>query len=462
MALKLYNTLTRKKDSFKSLKPKQVNMYSCGPTVYNYPHIGNYRAYVGSDLLRRYLEFSGYKVTQVMNLTDVDDKTIRDSKKQGKKLDDFTKVFKDAFFQDLKTLNIEPAEHYPEATKTIKEMVALIKTLLDKGFAYKADDGIYFDIKKFKTYGELANIKLEDLKAGASGRVNKDEYEKENAHDFVLWKFWTEDDGDVSWDTEIGKGRPGWHIECSAMSMKYLGKTFDIHTGGIDLVFPHHQNEIAQSEAANGCKFVNYWIHNEWLRVEGKKMSKSLGNFYTLRDLLDKGYDGTTIRYLLLSTHYRAQLNFTFDGLEAAKKAVEKLNNFIITMNNIKGDNNNKDVEVSIKKAEEGFKKSLDDDLNISEGLAVIFQFISDINKLDISKQDAKKVIAFMQSIDKVLGVISFEKQEVPEEIKTLVEKRQSARKAKDWAAADKARDELKKKGYSVDDTPDGPVVRKL
>ena len=336
----------------------------------------------------------------------------------------------------------------------------IVKKLLDKGFAYKEDDGIYFDIKKFKTYGQLANIKIGDLQAGASGRVKKDEYEKENAHDFVLWKFWTEEDGDVFWETDIGKGRPGWHIECSAMSMKYLGKTFDIHTGGIDLVFPHHQNEIAQSEAANGCKFVNYWIHNEWLRVEGKKMSKSLGNFYTLRDLLDKDYNGTTIRYLLLSTHYRAQLNFTFEGLDAAKNAVEKLNNFIFTLKNTKSEVN-KETDKLINQAKKEFKEKLDDDLNISEGLAVIFNFISEINKL--KTKDSKKIIEFIKSIDKVLGVIDFEpKQDIPKEIKALVQERQKAREDKDWGKSDKLRDELKEEGYEIKDTPEGPIIKKI
>jgi len=437
-------------------------MYSCGPTVYNFPHIGNYRAYLCSDILRRYLEFTGHKVHQVMNLTDVDDKTIRDSQAEGKKLDQFTKTYKDAFFEDIKTLNIEPAQEYPEATAHITQMVDMIKKLLDKGLAYKADDGIYYDIKKFKEYGQLAHIKLEDLQTGASGRVKKDEYDKENAHDFVLWKFWDEEDGDVAWETDLGKGRPGWHIECSAMSTCYLGDTFDIHTGGIDLVFPHHQNEVAQSEGSSGKKFVNYWIHNEWLRVEGKKMSKSLGNFYTLRDLLDKGHDPTTIRYLLLSSYYRQPLNFTFEGLEGAKTAVERLNNFIFQLQQIKEGEENAQIKDMVKKAKEDFIKKMDDDLNIAEALAVIFDFTAEINKLQPSKKDAKEIINFMKEIDQILGVLNFEEQgDLDKDIQALVDEREEARKNKDFERSDKIRDQLKEQGIILEDSDQGVIWKK-
>lgn len=303
-------------------------MYTCGPTVYDYSHIGNMRAFLFEDLLKRWLEYRGFKVTHVMNLTDVDDRTIKAARSQGIPIKQHTERFIQAFFEDIAILNIEKADVFPKATDHIPGMVALVKKLLDKGYAYRSEDGsIYFNISKFKDYGKLAKIQVGELKAGA--RVKVDEYEKEQASDFVLWKAWDPDDGDVFWETEIGKGRPGWHIECSTMSMKYLGETFDIHCGGVDNLFPHHENEIAQSEAATGNKFVNYWLHNEHLLVEGKKMAKRLGNYFTVRDLTAKGYDPVAIRYLMMSTHYRQQLNFTFEGLDAAKKTLDRLTNFM-------------------------------------------------------------------------------------------------------------------------------------
>ncbi|MEM7819165.1 MAG: cysteine--tRNA ligase, partial [Candidatus Aenigmatarchaeota archaeon] len=290
MVLKLFNTLTRKKEVFKPIKKNEVRMYTCGPTVYDFAHIGNFRTYVWQDILKRWLLFKGFKVKHVMNLTDIDDKTIKGAREQGISLREFTEKYIKAFFEDSKTLNLLPADVYPRATEHIREIVELIKILIEKGYAYKGEDGsIYYDISKFKDYGKLSKLKIKELKAGA--RVKSDSYTKEEAYDFALWKAWDPEDGEVFFETEIGKGRPGWHIECSAMSMKYLGETFDIHTGGVDLIFPHHENEIAQSEAATGKKFVNYWLHAEHLIVEGRKMSKSLGNFYTLRDLLAKGYD---------------------------------------------------------------------------------------------------------------------------------------------------------------------------
>ena len=290
MSLKLYNTLTRKKEVFKPINKNSVGIYLCGPTIYNHVHIGNLRAYLFADILRRYFEFKDYKIKEVMNLTDVDDKTIRDSQIKKKSLKEFTKEYEKGFLEDIKSMNLETPEFIPKATEHIPEMINLIKDLLNKKFAYKSEDGIYFSIKKFKNYGKLAGIKLADLKTGASERVGEDEYEKENARDFALWKFYTKEDGNVFWETEFGKGRPGWHIECSAMSMKYLGKSFDIHMGGEDLIFPHHENEIAQSEASTGKKFVNYWLHNGWVLVDGKKMSKSLKNFYNLKDIIKRGY----------------------------------------------------------------------------------------------------------------------------------------------------------------------------
>ncbi|MEK6808976.1 MAG: cysteine--tRNA ligase, partial [Nanoarchaeota archaeon] len=332
--LRLFNTRTRKIGVFKSIKDKEVNIYTCGPTVYDYAHIGNLRAYICADILKRYLKYKGYNVKHVMNITDVDDKTIKGSQQQGISLKKYTQNFSNMFFEDIKILNLDLPDIFPKATEHIPEMIMLIKKLLKKGFAYKGEDGsIYYDISKFKNYGKLAQLDMDGLKEGA--RIRHDEYSKDSPKDFCLWKACDKDDGDVFWKTELGKGRPGWHIECSAMNMKYLGEEFDIHTGGVDLIFPHHENEIAQSVGATGKEFVHYWFHNEHLLVNGKKMSKSLGNFYTLRDLLNKGYNPIGIRYLLLSTHYRQQLNFTEESLQGAENSVQRINDFILKLRNV-------------------------------------------------------------------------------------------------------------------------------
>ncbi len=468
MVLRFFDTMQRKKVEFNPIKPGFVGMYTCGPTVYNYPHIGNYRAYIFEDILRRYLKYKGYKVKQVMNLTDVDDKTIKGCMKEGISLNEFTAPFIKGFFEDLKTLNVEPAEVYPRATEHVREMGDIIIKLLNKGIAYKGDDGtIYYSVSKFKNYGKLARIKVDELMAGA--RVSQDEYEKEQANDFALWKAWDENDGDVFWnDPVLGKGRPGWHIECSAMSMKYLGETFDIHTGGVDNIFPHHENEIAQSEAANGKKFVNYWLHCEWLLVDRKKMSKSLGNFYTLRDILAKGHDAKSVRYLLLSSHYRQQLNFTFEGLDAAKNTIERLIEFMRNLNyaaeNSKSDDT-MDAARLIKESEKEFEEAMDDDLNMSAALASIFEFMKETNRLmasdDISRKNAIDCIALMNKFDAVLGLFE-EEESVPEEVKVLAEERMKARKNKNWAESDKLRDRIKALGYTMDDAKEGYKIKKL
>jgi cysteinyl-tRNA synthetase len=465
----LFNTLTRRKEEFKPLKDKIVKMYTCGPTVYNFAHIGNFRAYVWEDLLRRYFKFKGFKVIQVMNLTDVDDKTIKGAQKQGKSLKEFTNFYKKAFFEDIKTLNIEKAEYYPEATAHIPEMIKIIKGLLRKGFAYKAEDNsIYFSVKKFKNYGKLSKFKLKFLKKNV--RVNLDEYDKQSAADFSLWKAWTPEDGNVFWNTELGKGRPGWHIECSAMSMKYLGETFDIHTGGIDNMFPHHENEIAQSEAFTGKKFVNYWLHCKHLIVNGKKMSKSLGNFYTLRDLLKKGYSARAIRFTLLNTHYRNTLNFTEQSLKANEKAIKKIDEFIIKLSEFNENNAlNIKAEKLIEKLLENFENALDNDLSITEAIAALFDFIRDFNKLiqnnKISKKQARKALNALKKIDLVLGIMDFslilKKQKIPLEIQKIVLEREKFRKQKNFRKADELRELLRKKGYRVDDTPTGPKIFK-
>jgi cysteinyl-tRNA synthetase len=464
MSLNLYNTLARKKQEFKPIKGKEVHMYSCGPTVYNYVHIGNLRSFIFVDLLRRYLKYKKFSLKHAMNITDVDDKTIRDSQKEGKTLKEFTKFYTKAFLDDLKTLNIEVPEIMPNATGEIEGMVKLVKKLLDKGFAYKAEDGIYFSISKFKDYGKLALLDLDKLEAGASGRVKADEYDKENAHDFVLWKFWDSNDGDVFWETEIGKGRPGWHIECSVMSSKYLGQPFDIHTGGVDLIFPHHTNEIAQSEAAEGKQFVKFWVHNEHLVVNGQKMSKSLGNFFTLRDLLDKGYEPAAIRYELLKTHYRVKLDFREDNLKKIPETLQKFYDFLAKLDEAKGKEDNKEIKNLITEAEDKFEKSMDDDLNISPAIAAIFEFMTEINKImaSISKKDAEKIRKTMLSFDSVLGIMQKEKEKMPKEVKELAEKRLEARNQKDWELSDKLRDEIRQKGYLIEDTKDEYRLKKV
>ena len=457
--IKIYNTLTRKKEEFKPVKEGEVGLYSCGPTVYNYVHIGNLRAYVFVDLLKRYLIYSGFKVKHVMNITDVDDKTIRDSQKEKKSLKEFTEFYTQEFLKDLEKLNILPADLMPRATDAIEGMVNIIKILLAKGFAYKTKKGdIYFKISKFKDYGKMALINPDKLKQNADGRLD-DEYDKEDARDFVLWKLYRPEDGDVFWENELGKGRPGWHIECSAMSKKTLGQPFDIHTGGVDLVFPHHTNEIAQSECAHGKKFVNYWMHNEHLLVNGQKMAKSEGNFYTLKDL--KKYTPESIRFELLRTHYRTKLDFREDDLVQIPNTLQKFYDFIAKLNMVDG--NGIDVDTLIKNAKEGFENAMDDDLNISSGLAAIFEFMTEVNKVmnDLNKEDANKIKKIMGDFDSVLGIMKKE-EEIPAEIMKIVKERELARKELKWDISDKLRDKLKELGYHVEDSKKGSRVKKI
>ncbi|MFH1332238.1 MAG: cysteine--tRNA ligase [archaeon] len=455
MVLKFFNTLSRKLQAFKPLKDNEVRMYNCGPTVYNYVHIGNCRAFVSSDILKRYLLYKGFKVKQVMNITDVDDKTIRDSQKEGVGLKEFTERYTKAFFEDIKTLNMLSADVYPKATEHIPEMVILIEKLDKKKYTYVGEDkSIYYKISKFKNYGKLSGIKVDKLES--SKRVKQDEYGKENAHDFALWKAYDSSDGEVFWDTKYGKGRPGWHIECSAMSMKYLGETFDIHTGGIDLIFPHHENEIAQSEGATGNPFVKFWLHNEYILVDGKKMSKSLGNFYTLRDVLQKGYKPRAVRYLLMSTHYRQPLNFTFDSLKAADAAVERLLNFMNYLDSVKGEKDSKTLTKLITKVKKGFEKHMDADLNTSSALASIFDFVRDVYKLKVSRKDAESIKKVMFEFDRVLGILKVEEKTLSKEVEKLINEREEARKKKDFKKADAIREELSKKGVILEDTKEG------
>ena len=461
----LHNTLTRKKQEFTPITPGEVRMYTCGPTVYNYAHIGNFRAFLFEDLLKRWFKYRGFKVQHVMNLTDVDDKTIKGSQKQQKTLRDYTEYYANAFFEDASTLNIEPADHYPRATENIPEMVALIKQLIAKGYAYKGEDGsIYYAINMFKSYGQLSKIHIDQLKTGA--RVKVDEYAKEEAQDFALWKAWTTEDGNIFWETELGKGRPGWHIECSAMSMKYLGENFDVHCGGVDNIFPHHENEIAQSEAATGKRFANYWLHNEHLLVDGKRMAKRYGNYYTLRDLLAKGCDPRAIRLLLLSTHYRQQFNFTFSALDAAKSAIERVENLLRRLKDVRSTKSLGRATDLTKEFQNKFGDSMDDDLNVSLALASFFDFVRDLNNLidvnGLSTEEAKRIETLLTDLDRVLGILGEEEEEnLPQKVQELLKKREEARKNKNWKTSDELRNQLREMGYLIEDTAQGARLRK-
>lgn len=466
--LKLFNTASRTAEELIPLEKGHVKIYTCGPTVYNHAHIGNFRTYIFEDLLRRTIEFFGIKVTQVMNLTDVDDKTIKGAIAQGVTLDAYTEPFKQGFFEDIDALHIQRAAQYPQATDYIPEMIAMIESLMNKGAAYKGADGsIYFSIRQFPKYGCLSHLNMDELQAGASERVSSDEYDKEHISDFVLWKAYDSTrDGNIYWDSPFGKGRPGWHIECSAMAMKLLGTTIDIHCGGIDNMFPHHENEIAQSEAHSGKQFVKMWLHSEHLVVDGKKMSKSLGNFYTLRDLLKKGYTGTEVRYMLLQTHYKHQLNFTFVGLDGVRTAIGRLQDFIHRMNIQRGTGDSKLVSPILEKTFRAFAQSLADDLNISAALASLFDMVRDINTLcdqgKVGQKEAADVILLLKKTNTVLDVLTFEEESAPSELLAALEQRQAARKSKDWALADSLRDMIYSKGYVIEDTPAGSALKKV
>lgn len=468
--LSLFNTESRHKEPFVPIQDNHARMYTCGPTVYNHAHIGNFRTYVFEDLLRRTIQFFGMQITQVMNLTDVDDKTIAGAIKNNVTLDEFTQPYKDAFFADLKTLNIQPAEHYPAATEYIQEMIAMIDTLLAKGFAYKGGDGsIYYAIREFPRYGCLSHFRLNELQAGASERVSSDEYDKDNVSDFVLWKAYDPTrDGKIFWESPYGPGRPGWHLECSAMAMKILGETIDIHVGGVDNMFPHHENEIAQSEACSGHQFVKLWMHSEHLIVDNKKMSKSLGNFFTLRDLLNKGFTGTQVRYMLLQTHYKTQLNFTLLGLEAVKGSLQRLQDFIQRLNEVDSQEEFGLIGPILARAYSDFSTSLADDLNISPALAAIFELVREVNVLCDAKKlgigEAQDVLNLLKQFNEVLGVLSFEEHQesIPKDLEEALAQRIEARRQKDWARADTLRDLISSRGYVIEDTPQGARLKKV
>jgi cysteinyl-tRNA synthetase len=471
--IQLHNTLTGKVEPFVPQKAGEVRMYTCGPTVYDYAHIGNYRTFVFQDILRRFLKLRGYRMLHVMNLTDVDDRIIANAAAAGKSIRDYTERFVQAFFEDCKTLSIETPEHWIRATDHIEDMVKLIERLQKKTFTYPGEGSIYYRIAKFPDYGKLSKIDLTGIQAGA--RVDNDRYEKESARDFALWK--APKPGEHFWETEIGPGRPGWHIECSAMAMKYLGETLDIHTGGIDLAFPHHENEIAQSEAATGKPFVRYWLHAEHLLVEGEKMSKSLGNFFTLRDLFGKGYKPSALRFALASVPYRKQLNFTFDGLQQATSSVERLRNFADRLKQGKFPAGNlKGMAERIAKAAEEFDAGLSDDLNTARGLAAVYDLVREANiamdKGEFHQGDVAAVRGLLADFDKVFAVLedndaeklralgygSAESGPEDAEIDQKVAERNAAKKRRDFTTADRIRRELAERGILIEDTKDGSV----
>ena len=457
--LKIYNTLTRQKEKFKPVEPGTVKIYACGPTVYNFFHIGNARPFIIFDTLRRYFEYLGQKVTFVQNFTDVDDKMIARAAKEDTTLKALGNRFIDEYYKDAKGLGIRDADVHPKATEHIGDIIKLVKTLVEKGHAYEVGGDVYFDVSSFPGYGRLSGQSLEDLQAGARIDVTES---KRNPGDFALWK--AAKPGEDSWNSPWGKGRPGWHIECSAMSMKYLGDTIDIHGGGQDLIFPHHENEIAQSEAATDKPFANYWMHNGYINVDNVKMSKSKGNFFTVRDIAAK-YDLMVVRLFMLSAHYRNPINFSEELIQQAASAMDRIKNF---RNNLKhiiasGGTQTVDVYKDICALEERFKEAMDDDLNTAGAIGVIFEFIKDINVAFENGGDAKNAGEALEALDKILGVLGIVPGEdsIPDKIKEMAERRSEARAGKDFALADQLRDEITALGYELKDTPDGVKINK-
>ncbi len=469
----LHNTLTNRLEPLSPLHPGEVRIYTCGPTVYAFAHIGNFRTFVFQDILRRFLRYRGYRVLQVMNVTDVDDRIIQNAAAAGIGIRDYTEKYIQAFLEDTDALHIELPEELVRATDHIEDMVTLIERLQKKSLTYTSDGSIYFRISQFPAYGKLSKIDVAGMQAGA--RVDVDQYEKDDARDFALWK--APKPGEHFWDTRIGPGRPGWHIECSAMAMKYLGDTLDIHTGGVDLAFPHHENEIAQSEAATGHPFVRLWLHAEHLILEGQKMSKSLGNFYTLRDLFAKGHKPSTIRYLLLSVPYRRQLNFTEDGLTQARNSVERLRNFTARLKSAQfAEGSNPEIQARIEKAEADFDAGLADDINTAIALAAIFDLVRDVNTAmdrgTFRQQDAPRAVAAMEKFDGILALLADDDEEKlrklgfgtskpglsVSQIETMIEERQAAKKRRDFKRSDEIRQQLADSGILLEDTKDGAI----
>ena len=463
MPLRFFNTYSRQLEDFEPRDParRKIDIYTCGPTVYSRAHVGNFRAYIFEDLLQRHLELRGYKVHRVMNITDVDDKTIHGAREAKIPLRKFTEQFKQAFFEDIETLRIKRADEFPAATdqRYIDRMIEMITTLISRGLAYQADDkSVYFRINKFPDYGKLAHFDLTQLQS--TGRVKHDEYDKEHIGDFALWKARDEEDGDVGWESPWGRGRPGWHIECSAMATALLGEEIDIHCGGVDNIFPHHEAEIAQTEGVTGKKFVRYWLHCAHLLVDGQKMSKSLGNFYTLPDVLEKGYTGREIRYALMRVHYRAPLNFTWEGMEEARQALTRIDEWLARLRETAAAKvDNSKIEMPLGQQ---FEEALDDDLNISAALGFLFESIRETNRaMDQGELDSTSANSWLKWWQRINNVLNLETEiaELPVEIARLAEARAQARLAKDFRKSDELRDKLKALGWEARDTKDGQKI---
>jgi len=462
--LRFYNTASREKEEFSPLEPGRVRIYSCGPTVHDYAHIGNFRAFLLADLIKRYLRFSGYEVVHVMNITDIDDKILHRIGAGGKSLGEFTEQYAEVFFQDLRLLNILPADVYPRATAHIPEMVALIGRLLEQGLAYQREGSVYYSISRFPAYGRFARLDPSGMKDGIS--VDRDEYGKDDVRDFALWKAWVESDGEVGWEAPFGKGRPGWHLECSCMSMKYLGESFDIHTGGVDLIFPHHQNEIAQSEGATGKPFVRYWVHNEFVNINAEKMSKSQGNFYRLKDIGKSDEDIRAYRYLVVTSHHRTVLNFTLEALESSKAALRRLTQLRQRLQQPLGEGEAGPWKAQAAAALSEFCAHMDDDLNTPRAIAAVFGLVNQteraLNQGQLGREGAGAVLECLEKVDQVLGIFYEVGEEVarpaelPPELALLLRQRQEARQARDWKRSDELRDQLARAGVVVKDTKEG------
>jgi cysteinyl-tRNA synthetase len=459
--LKFQNTLTNQLEEFRPITEGTVRLYACGPTVWNLAHVGNFRTNVFVDVLRRYLKYKGYTVKHVMNLTDVDDRIINQAIERKVSIDEYTAPYIEAFWQDFDTIGCERPEEAPRATQHIAEMVEIIDRLLESGHAYRSDGSIYYRISSFPEYGKLSKINFAGNIAGASERVDTDKYEKEDARDFALWKA-ADTEGEPTWDARIGAGRPGWHIECSAMSMKYLGETFDIHTGGVDLIFPHHENEIAQSEGATERQFVKYWLHSEHLKIDGETMSKSKGNYYTLRDLVERGFSPSAVRYALLSVPYRKQLNFTIEGLRGIEKTVAGLQDFNARLSEARTEaGSNPEMRAAAARALAEFEAGLDDDLNTSVALAAIHNLTREVNTAlnceGLRADDQRDLLSLIRRFDSVLNIFTAPQRGMLDtEIQALIDERQEARRRRDFARADEIRDQLLTRGTSLEDTRDG------
>ncbi|MFQ6614061.1 MAG: cysteine--tRNA ligase [Fidelibacterota bacterium] len=460
MALRFYNTLSRKKEPFIPIKPGRVTLYTCGPTVYDQAHIGNFRTFLFEDLLKRHLRLRGFTVVHVMNITDVDDKTIQRSRERKVSLKSLTEKHTADFFTDLRRLRIIPADYYPRATEHVADMIDTIQRLIARGVAYKTEDGsVWFSIAAYPEYGKLAHIKPGEMQTGE--RVQSDDYTKDNPMDFALWKSWKPEDGQVKWNSPWGPGRPGWHIECSVMSTKILGDEFDIHCGGVDNIFPHHENEIAQAVCATESNFARYWLHAEHLMVDGGKMSKSLGNFYRLSDLIDRGYEPEVIRFMLLNAHYRSKLNFSLSKYKESRAALERITSLRRRLRELQPDFNRGEGTV-VTETGEAVLTAMDDDLDLPKALALLFDWVRAINvRLDQGKlgtDTIREARLTLDLIDRLFGWLpEVDEGQAPEEILALVAKRQEARKAKNWALADELRDQIKTLGWLVKDTPRGP-----